>query len=152
MAAGWRSIVLQVYSLRNCRFLLLLGGGYFFRLNPNWIAASTSVSNAMVSSMPMGLTSFHLKEDRPRLSCRFPLYHICQYEAVNIWKAPRRCAGSFFTPPAPWASPGRPARPGRCRKSPPGRRGQSFSVPLNHVHNSDKPADSSQFLWKHQFV
>lgn len=48
----------QVYSLRNCRFLLVTEGGYFFRLFPKVMAAITSISNAIVSVMLIGFTSF----------------------------------------------------------------------------------------------
>ena len=38
--------------------MLESGGGYFFRFAPNVIAASTSINNAIVSVMLIGVTSF----------------------------------------------------------------------------------------------
>ena len=45
-------------GLWNCRFSLWTGGGYFFIWKPREIAASTRVSNAMVSITLMGVTFF----------------------------------------------------------------------------------------------
>lgn len=66
VAAEKRS-TLQVYSLK-CRFLLGLGGDYFFRFAPNVIAARTSMSNAMVSCMLIGVHPFSMY----RWSCSPP--------------------------------------------------------------------------------
>ncbi len=62
----WRSIPNKFVAWRNAAFRWTLEGGYFFRLSPNLIAAITSISNAMVSVILIGLTSFYSLEGWPR--------------------------------------------------------------------------------------
>ena len=62
--------------LRNCRFSLWSGSGYFFAriIRPRETAAITSISNEMTSLMLIGWPPF-LWETGPNTSCLWRIYH-----------------------------------------------------------------------------
>ena len=64
LCARQESGQLDKFRAWNCRLLLALGGGYFFKLLPKEIAAITSIGNAIVSVRLMG---FLLSELAPPL-------------------------------------------------------------------------------------
>lgn len=83
-------------NLRNCRFSLWSGSGYFFAriIRPRETAAITSISNAMTSLMLIGWPPF-LWETGPNTSCLRRIYHSFCGISTGECAAPDGAAFSF---------------------------------------------------------